>query len=165
MSLDKYFRILEDHGANLAIEISPADIRIEPWTIMKCRYGCPNYGRNRSCPPFAPTWQQMRDIAACYGRAILFRTADMHAGTPAALACADALSADGFYKAVAFGTGPCRLCKQCTVEACPRPSRVAPSPEACGIDVVATVRGAGLEISMPPVPGQPLNCYGLILVD
>lgn len=163
--MDKYFQILREKGCTVAQLIDAADIEVAAWTIMKCRYGCPSYGKNRSCPPFAPSWRETADIIACYRRAILFGTPDMSAGTPAALACARALAQDGFYKVLAFGTGPCRRCAECRVEHCPHPGDVLPSPEACGIDLVATVRRAGLPISMPPKPGEPLHCYGLILVD
>ena len=165
MPLEKYFRILRDNGADIACEIHPSGINVAAWPVMKCRYGCPNYGHNRSCPPFAPVYDETRRILECYSRAILFSVHDMNAGTPAALACMRALVADGYYKAIAFGTGPCRRCEKCTPANCPHPMDVAPSPEACGIDLVATVRSHNLPISMPPAEGEPLHCYGIILVE
>lgn len=165
MSLLKYFQILRDKGADIVREIKPSDIVTAAWPIMKCRYGCPNFGHNRSCPPFAPAYDETRRIIDCYSCAILFSVHDMDAGTPAALACMQALIADGYYKAIAFGTGPCRRCEKCIPADCPHSSEVMPSPEACGIDLVATVRNAGLPIDMPPKPGAVLNCYGLLLVE
>ena len=164
-ALDKYISFLLGNGAFAATPVSPAAIITAPWPIMKCRYGCPRYGHNRCCPPFAPGYKETREILDSYRRAILFGVHDMSAGTPLALECVRLMSVDGFYKAIAFGTGPCTICEQCTPGNCPHPHRTAPSMEACGIDVIETVRNAGLKIDMPPQNGSQLNCYGLIMLD
>lgn len=165
VSLVKYIDFLVNEGATIALVIDTSAIVVADWPIMKCRYGCPNYGKNRACPPFAPAAEETRCILAGYSRAILFCTEKMDAGTPLALSCLSKLNADGFYRSIGFGTGPCTLCSECKLHDCPMPYKVLPSPEACGVDVVATVRRAGLSIDMPPKPGAPLKCYGFILVD
>ncbi|MCM1066577.1 MAG: DUF2284 domain-containing protein [Muribaculaceae bacterium] len=164
-NLDKYISLLLDGGAFVARIIPAAEIITAPWVIMKCRYGCPRYGHSRSCPPFAPGWKETAEILGCYSRAIIFGVHSMAQGTPLALKTNRALCSDGFYRALAFGTGPCTRCAECKPDACPHPSEVLPSPEACGIDLVATVRAAGLSINMPPQPDAPLSCYALLLVD
>ncbi len=68
---------LKSGGADIAVAIAPSSIVTAAWTIMKCRYGCPEYGRNLCCPPFAPSWRETADIIACYDNAILFRVHDM----------------------------------------------------------------------------------------
>lgn len=165
MDFKQYIDILHTHGADTAVLISPSDIELGAWTIMKCRYGCPAYGHNRCCPPYAPTVDETARILSCYNRALLFRSPVMDSVTSAALACAKALCSDGYYKALAFGAGPCRRCKECIPEHCPHPSETAPSPEACGIDVIATARKAGFEVHIPPIPGKPLSCFGIILIN
>ena len=163
--MKKYLDLLHTLGAAEALVISAADIVVADWTIMKCLYGCPTYGHNRCCPPYAPGADRMRRILAEYTTAIIFSCPRMEAVTPAALAAAKALAADGRYKALAFGAGPCHLCHKCTPDACPRPADTAPSPEACGIDVIATARRAGIPIHIPPRPSAPLTCIGLLLVE
>ncbi len=164
-SIEKYLHQLLSNGAFAAVEISPAAIETAPWVMMKCRYGCPRYGHNRSCPPFSPKWDETAVILASYRRAIIFGVHDMGAGTPLALKVSRMMANDGYYKVIAFGTGPCTRCKECTPERCPSPSEVLPSPESCGIDLIATVRKAGLTIDIPPKEGAPLSCYAIILVD
>ena len=156
---------LLDGGAFTAVEVHPSQIVTAPWVVMKCRYGCPRYGHNRACPPFAPDYRETRAILDSYTRAIIFGVHEMSAGTPLALKMLRLLGERGYYRAIGFGTGPCLHCGKCSVTDCPRPAEVLPSPEACGIDVIASVRGAGLPISIPPVPGEPLRCYAMILVD
>lgn len=163
--MEKYTAFLKSQGAFAAVEIEPSMIVTAPWVVMKCRYGCPRYGHNRSCPPFAPDYQETSRILASYRHAILFGVHSMTEGTPLALDCLRMLGIDGNYKAIGFGTGPCTQCAECKLTECPQPHTVLPSPEACGIDLVATVRAAGLPIDVPPLPAAPLCCYGIILVD
>lgn len=164
-NLEKYISILHEKGAFDAGIISPSEIIVAPWTIMKCRYGCSRYGHNRSCPPYAPGYKETREILDSFSRAIIFGVRSMHSGTPLAIELARILARDGYYKAIPFGTGPCTLCEQCTPQNCPNPEKTAPSMEACGIDVIATVRAAGYSITPTPTADEPLSCYGLILVD
>lgn len=163
MNIERYKAVLQSHGADAVVEISTAHIVTAAWTIMKCRYGCPAYGHNRCCPPFAPGHEEMARILKEFSRALLFRTFDMNAGTPAAIACAKAMFADGFYKAIALGMGPCRRCEKCTPHNCPSPGETAPSPEACGIDVIETARKAGFDVKIPAPEGEKPACFGIVL--
>lgn len=164
--------MLENHlekifadGAFAARIIDPADIVTAPWPAMKCRYGCPNYGHNRSCPPLAPDYEYTRRLLDHYRRAIIIGTHDMAQGRRLAREAARRLMADGFYKVVAFGTGPCDECAVCTPHNCPKPYLPMPTPEACGIDVFATAAAASLPATPAPAPGTPLHCYAILLVD
>lgn len=165
--MDAAIRELSESGADVAVTINPSSVVTAAWTVMKCRYGCPEYGRNRCCPPFAPTWRETADILACYSRAILFRVHDIKAGTPLAVKVAASLFRRGYYKVLPFGTGPCRKCAECVGACgrCPSPWETAPSMEACGIDVFATVRANGIEVAAYAAPGTVPDCFGLILVD
>ena len=156
---------LLEGGADIAVAIPVSKIVTAAWPVMKCRYGCPNYGHNRCCPPFSPSWKEMEAILGGYSRAILFRTHSIGAGTSLAVDVAAGLFRRGYYKALAFGTGPCRLCAKCTPESCPQPWKTAPSMEACGVDVFATVRNAGIEVATYAPEGSVPDCFGLLLVD
>jgi len=69
---------------------------------------------------------------------------------------------DGFYKAFGFGGYPCIYCEECVAEQCEgavdesmrrlcrHMDRVRPSMEAAGIDVFATAKNAGWELSTIP---------------
>ena len=79
---------------------------------------------------------------------------------------------DGYYKAFGLGAYPCIYCEHCVAEEsvgpvdrsmkrlCRHMDKVRPSMEAAGIDVFATVRNAGWEIST--IPCKDLE-YGKIL--
>jgi predicted metal-binding protein len=75
---------------------------------------------------------------------------------------------DGYYKAFAFLSGPCGLCKECRKlqgEACEFRDKARPFMEGCGIDVYQTARNNGFFIETLRENSQTQNNYRLILVD
>ena len=71
---------------------------------------------------------------------------------------------DGYYRAFAFGAGPCTLCKSCPRDVCEHPEKARPSMEACGIDVFSTARANGFPIEVVLDKSSEQNYYGLLLV-
>lgn len=163
--MKKYLEFLQNKGADLAIVIDPKTVVTAPWTIYKCKFGCGCYGKNRCCPPNAPTYKETRKILDSFSKAILFRTHEVNTITPLAVEAARELFLDDYYKAIAFGDGDCQKCASCNPERCNFPGKTVPSMEACGIDVFATVRANGLEIHTLRQKGEPQNHFGLVLVE
>ena len=85
--------------------------------------------------------------------------------TPLAVKTARELFLDDYYKVIAFGSGPCRICQKCNPACCNFPDRTVPAMEACGIDVFATVRTNGLELHTLREKGGIQNHFGLIMVE
>ena len=163
--MQKYIDFLKSKGAESAIVFKPSDIIYAEWAVMKCKYGCPMYGHNRCCPPFAPDIEKMKRIAADYRTGILFTVDSMDKGTPLAVEAVGELFRNGYYKAIGFGTGPCRQCEMCTPEACPHPWTTAPSMEACGIDVLATAKAHGIDMQAFKNDDKAPVCVGMILIE
>ena len=105
--IQKYFDLLHDAGVCRAERIQADSIVTAPWTIYKCRYGCDFYGKSACCPPHAPTWKETKEIVDCYDFGILFNTNDdsWTGITPLAVELARVAFLDGYYKAIAFGSG------------------------------------------------------------
>lgn len=165
MEMDPYFDRLRAGGADLVVEIEPERVVTAPWTIYKCKFGCPVYGTSWCCPPNTPTYRETRAILDSFRRAVLFRTHAPSTVTPLAAALVRELFLDGYYKAIGFGDGDCQLCGKCAADHCRFPGRTVPSMEACGIDVFATVRDHGLEIRTLRERGEEHNHFGLVLMD
>lgn len=163
--MEKYLSILLENGADRAAVIDPKTIVTAPWVAFKCQYGCPYYGKNLCCPPLAPAWRETQAMIDRFGTAILFRCHDIAAASPLALTAAKALFLDGYYKAIALGSGPCLLCESCDVTGCRHPGQAVPSMEACGIDVFATARANGMTVETLTDENQRQNCFGLLLVE
>jgi predicted metal-binding protein len=71
----------------------------------------------------------------------------------------------GYYKAIAFGAGPCSLCPECNKEkGCRHAGETRPSMEACGIDVFATGRNNGYAIDTLDSTQCKGNYFGLVLI-
>jgi predicted metal-binding protein len=170
--LKPYLQMARERGADHALVIKPASIITAPWVRVKCQFGCFGYGRGLCCPPNTPTPEQMRGILDSFVRAIL-----LHRHWQKGIGVVDqfnemlvdierALFLDGFYKAWAMGSGPCRRCKKCdTTGTCLHADRARPSLEACGIDVFATARGHDLPIEVVRTHKDEREIFGVVLVE
>ena len=163
--MEQYFSLLKDGGADLAMKIDAKTVQTAAWTVYRCQYGCDTYGTSHCCPPNSPTWQQTQAMLDCYQYGILFRCHEMQLVTPLAVKLARELFLDGYYKVIAFGSGPCKKCKKCNPVHCNFPNQTVPAMEACGIDVFATVRNNGLEIHTLREKTEVQNHFGLVMVE
>ena len=163
--MEKFHDMLQNGGANLAVTIDAKTISTAAWTTYKCRYGCDYYGKGHFCPPNTPTWKQTQEMIDCFQYGILFRCHTLETVTPLAVSVAKELFLSGYYKAIAFGSGPCQKCKKCNPTACNFPKDNVPAMEACGIDVFATVRANGLHIQTLRAANEVHNYFGLLLVE
>ena len=163
--MKKYQPLLLQMGSDSMAIISTKSIVTAPWTIYKCQYGCRRYGKGWCCPPKTPDYKQTQEIIDCYTTAILFRCHDMSKVTDIAMAVNRAVFLDGYYKVIAFGSGPCLRCKDCNPNMCSFQGKTLPSMEACGIDVFQTARNNGYEITTLKSKDEVQNHFGLILVE
>ncbi|MBI4773377.1 MAG: methyltransferase domain-containing protein [Deltaproteobacteria bacterium] len=148
--------------------LMPADqVVVAPWVRLKCRFGCSGYSNNRQCPPFAMPEEATRRLLDTYATVMVIE------GAPPGLEFHENLLRvekeaflAGFHKALVFGAGPCPLCSPCPVEGpCRHPKRARPSMEACGMDVYATARNAGIRIEPLTEPLQYVKYIGLLLLE
>lgn len=166
-TLKKYYDMLYDAGARRVEKVDAGSIVTAPWTIYKCRYGCDFFGKSACCPPRTPTWQETREIIDSYEYGLLFNTNDdsWTGITPMAVELARVAFLDGYYKAIAFGSGPCMICKECGVDHCRFPKKTVPSMEGCGIDVFATARNNGFRIEPVREETDEHNYFGLVMFE
>jgi predicted metal-binding protein/ubiquinone/menaquinone biosynthesis C-methylase UbiE len=136
-------------GFNYARVIEAHEIVTEPWVRIKCEQGCAHYGSSLSCPPHSLSLEKMREVLSAYTHALLVQS------TPPAESFHERLLAlerfsflNGHPEALAFGTGPCPVCQDCSTDGkCRFPDRARPSLEACCVDVYETARRAGLSLA------------------
>jgi len=152
-------------GADEAKQIRADSVVTAPWVRLKCQFGCGGWGSSLCCPPHTPTPEETAKVIACYQRALLIHSRGKTRPTKIVVPLERELFLAGFYKALGFGAGPCRWCKECSFEGCRRPDEARPSMEACGIDVFATVRANGFPIEVVCDEGDEQHYYGLVLID
>lgn len=169
-------------GASAAKIVEVPGIKTGAWTRMKCQYGCPNYGLSLCCPPYTPSYEQMRAFLDEYAKAILveytfplkeedyidFVAADLSMSN-GLLDILLTLEKEAFlqnhYRAFALKAGRCRLCEHCNLKKCVNPTKARPSLEACGIDVFALANDNGFNMQVIKGPITELKVYGLLLVE
>ena len=162
------------HLVQRAVELGAKDARLVPtsrvftgeWVRLKCQYGCGAYASSRNCPPYSPTPERTRKILDEYQKAILVHCGATGDIRSIIVPLEREVFLAGYYKAFAYACGPCHLCKKCNLEgACRHEDDARPAMEACGIDVFATARAAGLPIEVVTSPTCEQNYYGLVLVE
>lgn len=175
--LKKYCELAVERGATNAKPIHPSSVVTAAWVRMKCQFGCPLYGQGYCCPPDTPPPEQTRKVLDCYHGAIL-----LHLEAPysperkkvfqkyykMAVDLEGQIFKDGYYKALVFLGGPCRLCKTCgKMEGvpCKMGDWARPSMESTGIDVYQTARNNGFFIQPLSDHKETSNNYCLLLVD
>ena len=153
-------------GAKEAKLVPTSKVFTAEWVRLKCQYGCGAYASSRNCPPYSPTPERTRKILDEFKTAILIhgdRTADIR---KIVVALEREVFLAGYHKAFAYACGPCHLCKTCNLEgACRHEDDARPAMEACGIDVFATARAAGLPLAVVTSRDCEQNYYGLVLVE
>jgi len=153
-------------GADDVRVIRASTIICEAWVRLKCQFGCGGYNKRLMCPPFTPTPAEMKEVVACYRRAILIHADDNDIVNEIIPHLEREVFFAGHYKVLGLGSGPCRLCKKCdTGSRCKHPYEARPAMEACGIDVFATAHANGMGIEVVRNRRQSGDYYGVILID
>jgi len=158
--------------------ISGADVEVRQWVRFKCMFGCDSYGRKGGCPPAVPPVGECRELFREYRHILVmhFRIRFEHPedrGEWSRKTNLGLLAAErgaflaGHPKALLLFMDECRLCNDCpgTREACKNPAMARPSPEALGVDVFSTVRGAGFAIEVLTGRDQAMSRFAFLLVD
>lgn len=161
-------------GASEAKPIPAHAVVVRNWVRWKCRFGCSEYGKRLTCPPYSPTPEETERVLSEYGICLLVRFGPCReAGYEDGVNVHEAMFQlereaflAGYYAAFSLACGPCPYCDECNVKegACRHPERARPSMEACGIDVYATARNAGYELSVITSYDQRPTFFGLLLL-
>jgi predicted metal-binding protein len=163
--LARFIDRAKELGALDAKLIRTDTVRTGAWVRMKCRFGCDGYNTGCCCPPFTPTPRETQDVIDCYETALLVRCKQLGQATRVVARLEREVFLAGYYKALAFGAGPCELCEECDTRQCRHPEEARPSMEACGIDVYATARANGFPIEVVRDRSCEQNYYGLVLIE
>jgi predicted metal-binding protein len=170
--LSPYIALALERGADHAKVIDTAGIITAPWVRLKCQFGCYGFGRSLCCPPHSPTPEQTRRVLDSYTHALLLHR-HWHKGytvleefNEMVVDLERTIFLDGYYKAWAMGSGPCRRCKRCNITGtCMHADKARPAMEACGIDVFATARSNEFPLQVLRTHKEKRNIFGVVLVE
>jgi predicted metal-binding protein len=153
-------------GAVDAKAIDPKNIVVKDWVRLKCQYGCGNYGKSLTCPPYSPTPEQTRKVLKGYSHAIFMRVPDESRVIHDMIAKLERhVFLSGYHSAFGLVAGPCGRCEKCNLQHCVYPRLARPSLESSGIDVYATARKNGFQIKVLKTRRQKPTYFGLLLVQ
>lgn len=175
---------LRQQGASTVKTINISDIVVDERVRLKCQIPvCDSYNKNLMCPPHVPSVAAFREALTGYVCAILLQ---ITAPLPASVNNGSFVDAYApakklhelvnlaekwafeynFHFATGLMGGCCRLCDECVAiqegRFCRYPFKARPSMEAMGIDVVETVKAAGLPIRFPIV--NEFTWTGIVLI-
>lgn len=165
----EYVRLALEMGALHAVVFSLEDIAFDSRTLLKCMFGCADWGRNHTCPSRANnvSLAEYKEMLSRYQWGVIVHAADKSLSQKISLALESRAFHDGYY--FAFSLSDCALCGKCAATEnapCRFPRMARPAFHSVGIDVFKTVRGFGLPICTLEHPEtEAQNWYSAVFVE
>jgi predicted metal-binding protein len=165
---DRYLKMALDMGAADAVPFTTADIVFEPRTILKCMFGCSDWGKGPTCPSRAGSlmpWEY-EPILKRYQWGVIVHSSDKKIAQEASYAIERQAFLDGYY--LAFSMSDCACCPECVGlkdKPCANPKKARPAFHSVGIDVFATAHRFGLPIQTLASEDDPQNWYAAVWVE
>lgn len=154
-------------GAAHAVPFVIDDIVFDPRTLLKCMYGCSDWGKLHTCPsrPGSPTMAEYRDMFSRYRWGIVVHAHEKRPSQNVSYELERLSYLAGH--PLAFSLSDCGLCKRCAGyegEPCRCPQKARPAFHSVGIDVFETVHRLGLPLEPLLRPEQEQNWYAAVFV-
>lgn len=165
----KYVELALEMGAADAVVFEAEQICWDSRTLLKCMFGCSDWGKNHTCPsrPGYPTMAEMKEMFSRYRWGIIVHGHDKHISQKVSYALESAAFHDGYYFAMSLSD--CGLCKECAAvncQDCRNVTKARPAFHSVGIDVFKTVSQLGLPIYTLADRNQPdQNWYSAVFVE
>lgn len=168
MLLSKYVELALKLGADDAVEFSIDDIVFDSRTILKCMYGCSDWGFGNTCPsrPGSLKPWEYEQVLRKYSRGIIIHSTDKKISQDVSFEIERQAFMDGYY--FAFSMSDCAHCNKCAGfagKSCINPKKARPAFHSVGIDVFKTVRKFGLPIETLKDKDETTNWYSAVFID
>lgn len=156
-------------GAVSCVPFHISDICFDSRTLLKCMYGCKDWGKGLTCPsrPNNPSIAEYREMLSRYTWGVIIGGHDKHITQKVSFALEGLAFGKGYY--FAFSLSDCGLCKECAGFSggeCRNIVKARPAFHSVGIDVFKTVRQFGLPIHTLIDPAaEEQNWYAAVFVE
>jgi len=166
--LQRYRDLALSLGAADAVPFTPDEIVFEPRTILKCMFGCSDWGRGPTCPsrPGSLMPWEYETLLRRYQWGVIIHSSDKKIAQEASFAIEKQAFIDGYY--LAFSMSDCACCPECVGlkdKPCAHPDKARPAFHSVGIDVFATAHAFGLPIETLESEDEPQNWYAAVWVE
>ena len=165
---EKYIKKALDMGADHAVRFDIDDIVFDSSTLLKCMFGCNDWGIGHTCPsrPGSLKPWEYEQIFKKYSWGIIIHSKDKKISQNASFAVESEAFTDGYY--FAFSLSDCALCPQCMGykgSCCANPRKARPAFHSVGIDVFKTVKKFGLPLYTLTNPDEEQNWYSAVFIE
>lgn len=168
MIKDELIKKALDIGADHAVAFKTEDIAFDTRTILKCMFGCTDWGKGHTCPsrPGALSVFDFQRVLKEYSWGIIVHSTDKKISQDVSFELEREAFLKGYY--FAFSMSDCAVCKECaglSNRECANPKKARPAFHSAGIDVFKTARRFGLPIETLKDEDQPQNWYSAVFVE
>lgn len=165
---ERYLSLARQLGAADAVPFTPDDIVFEPRTILKCMFGCEDWGRGPTCPsrPGSLMPWEYEPLLRRYRWGLIVHSPDKKVAQDVSYEIERVAFVDGYY--LAFSMSDCACCADCVGlhgRACANPKKARPAFHSVGIDVFATAHRFGLPLDTLAGDDEPENWYAAVWVE
>lgn len=155
-------------GADDAVAFDIQDIVFDPRTILKCMFGCSDWGKGHTCPsrPGSLSIFEYQEIFKKYSWGIIIHSTDKKISQNVSFGIEKDAFLKGYY--MAFSLSDCACCKECMGmlgKPCANPKKARPAFHSVGIDVFATVKSFDLPIKTLKDEGETQNWYSAVFIE
>jgi len=155
-------------GADHAVPFKIANIVFDPRTLLKCMFGCSDWGKGNTCPsrPGSLKPWEYRKIFEKYAWGIIIHSTDKKLSQDISFEIEKQAFLEGCY--FAFSLSDCAICGECAGhrdEDCTNPKKARPALQAVGIDVFKTVHQFDLPLQTLKDENQPQNWYSAVFIE
>ena len=163
-----YVQTALDLGADRAATFNISDISFDSRVVLKCMFGCGDYGRLHTCPyQRSPlSMEEYERIFKRYEWGVIIGCGNKHDSQRISYEIERHCFLDGYY--FAFSLSDCGLCGECakaTGEDCRNPKKARPAFHSVGIDVFKTVRKLGMPIDVLRSENDAQHWYSAVFIE
>ena len=157
-----------NRGAENAVRFSIENIVFDSRVILKCMFGCDDYGKLHTCPyqrsPLG--MNEYKDIFEKYKWGIIIGCRDKQTSQNISYEIERMCFLDGFY--FAFSLSDCGICKECAKgvsENCRNPKKARPAFHSIGVDIFRTVRNFNMSIEVLKTDTDKQHWYSAVFIE
>ncbi len=168
MDLQRYVDMARELGADHAVAFRVEDVVFDSRTILKCMFGCEDWGKGHTCPSrpgVLKPWEYEK-ILKRYSVGVIIHSTSKKISQDASYAVENEAYLSG--KHFAFSMSDCAICKQCAGfrgEPCVSPKKARPAFHSVGIDVFKTVHKFDLPLAPLRDPDEQQNWYSAVFIE
>lgn len=155
-------------GADHAVAFKIEEIVFDSRTILKCMFGCGDWGIGHTCPsrPGSLMPWEYRKVFEQYTWGVIIHSTNKKVSQDVSFEIEREAYLAGCY--FAFSLSDCAVCSECAGyrgERCVNPKKARPAFHSVGIDVFKTAHNFGLPLKTLRTENEQQNWYSAVFVE